>query len=103
MHNLARGARSSLPGLFFLAACSTNVAPLKYAGTPQIGMASGAVSAIYVTDQRGEPDPMMDLGGVFADPKDLQSLAQTTMSRAIDEAIDSPAFQAAIRSEHAGA
>ena len=36
--------------------------------------------------------------GIFADTKDLQALTQATMDRAIDDAIDEPAFLAAIRS-----
>ena len=29
-----------------------------------------------------------DAGGIFADPKDLQALAQTALSQTIDQAID---------------
>ena len=34
--------------------------------------------------------------GIFADPKDLQAFTQSTMDRAINEAIDAPGFLAAI-------
>jgi hypothetical protein len=43
----------------------------------------------------------LDLG-VFGSPSELQQLAETTMSRAIDEAVDAPGFQAAMRSQQSG-
>jgi hypothetical protein len=45
-------------------------------------------------------DPVQggSLVGVFADPRDLQSMAQATLTRAIDDALDGPGFLAVIRS-----
>jgi uncharacterized lipoprotein YajG len=37
--------------------------------------------------------------GILADPKDLQAMTQTTLVRVIDEAVDAPGFQAAIRQQ----
>lgn len=184
---------ATLLALALLTGC-TNVAPLKYTGTPRTGFASTTVTAVTVTDRRGEPDPtwygairggyanplktlhadapiavtvrdafvaalavrgiavdpnarapsvsvtvaefeadrvarsevkirfdvtvadasgrqvyeqeavadpvsgsVWDTVGIFADPKDLQALAQTTMDQTIDQALDAPGFQAAIR------
>lgn len=55
---------------------------------------------VYQHETLEDPVELAGLAeGIFADPKDLQALTQTTMVRVIDEAVDAPVFQAAIRQQ----
>jgi len=63
-------------------------------------VASSTGRQVYQHETLGDPVELAGLAeGILADPKDLQAMTQATMVRVIDEAVDAPVFQAAIRQQ----
>ena len=62
-----------------------------------IVLKSPSGDTIYSRETSADPIRFGGLAeGILADPKDLHAFAETTMNRAIDQAIGDPGFRAAI-------